>query len=285
MIRCHGFINCLFYELTGCSPYSSLFCFAILNLFSFQITGRPSTPGSNDAVYGIIMRKGTVCSVIGTAFSVSSRLAISASHNFTDNLYDQADSLYLCKEINQGVFLADSPMVSRVNFNSAEDWAILELLLGFQDFHNWVPLCPENQLPNESEDAPAVEKDIGIRDFPSGLIDSMARVTIGSMTGKLYNYCAHSDHIVSINALQAAHSFPQAQRSMLNIRGGRELGSCGAPYFAANGKVVAFHVGSVNDSDTADTSSASGHSHASYSRGHVLCRLTNFTQEYPHLFA
>jgi hypothetical protein len=55
------------------------------------------------------------------------------------------------------------------------------------------------------------------------------------------------------------------------VSSGLSKGSCGAPYFASNNKVFAFHVESVDD-----TAVGSESSHQSYCVGYVLCRLVSF---------
>lgn len=52
---------------------------------------------------------------------------------------------------------------------------------------------------------------------------------------------------------------------VLQVLGDRVTGSVGAPYFAPNGKIAAFHIDGSDD-----------RSHSSFSRGFVLCRLPKF---------
>lgn len=228
-------------------------------------------------MFGVVLQRGTKLAVIGTAFAVSQKLAVSAWHNFTDNSFQAGDVAYLCKELYRGAILKSSPQVEVREYDLIEDWVVLELSSG--DFSDPVKLCKEVELPTDEYPVDSngatisIGKEIGVRDFPCGLIDSNERLTIGTMTGKIYNYSPphtdtkYSDQVILVD------SFPMAINSVLNIRGGRFLGSCGAPYFGENGKVIAFHVCSCNDADTSDMKSSSGHSHASYSSGHVLCRL------------
>ena len=240
-------------------------------------------------MYGVVLQRGANLTVIGTAFAVNQKLAISAWHNFTKNNFQTGDVVYLCKELYQGRILRSSPQVNvrEYDVTVTEDWVVLELISG--DFSSHVTLCKEGELPTDEYPVDShgatisIGKDVGVRDFPCGLIDSTERVSIGSMTGKIYNYSPlHTDTTYS-DKLIFADSFPTVINAILNIRGGRVLGSCGAPYFGENGKVIAFHVSSCNDADTGDMKSTSGHRHASYSAGHVLCRLPKFAAKYNSL--
>jgi hypothetical protein len=103
------------------------------------------------------------------------------------------------------------------------------------------------------------------------------------MYAKIWNYSAPFASHPS-KKLHLVDQFPPEEECMVNVRGKRVLGSCGAPYFAENGKVFAFHVGSINNADTEDMKTSTGHSHTSYSEGRVLARLKSFTAKYPHLF-
>ena len=248
---------------------------------------RPGTPGNNSAVFGVVLQQGAKLAVIGTAFAVNQKLAISAWHNFIESNFQTGDVVYLCKELCQGIILKSSPQVNVREYDVIEDWVVMELISG--DFSSHVTLCKEGELPTDEYPVDShgstisIGKDVGVRDFPYGLIDSTERVSIGSMTGKIYNYSPlHTDRKYS-DQLILADSFPTVVNSILNIRGGRVLGSCGAPYFGENGKVIAFHVSSCNDADTGDMKSTSGHRHASYSAGHVLCRLPKFAAKYNSL--
>ena len=115
-------------------------------------SSRPITPGDNKVVYGIVMQKdGAIARVIGTAFAISDKLAISAWHNFTAHGYDAArDVVMLCKEVKSGKFLRSScpeMVVSEVDVN--DDWVTLHLSSG--TFPKFAALCPEAELPSSDD--------------------------------------------------------------------------------------------------------------------------------------
>lgn len=235
-------------------------------------------------MFGVVLQRGTKLAVIGTAFAVCRKLAISAWHNFAENSFQVGNVVYLCKELFQGMILKSSPQVVVREYDTIEDWVVLELKSG--EFSDHVKLCREDELPTDEYPVDSygaiisIGKEIGVRDFPCGLVDSTERVTVGSMTGKIYNYSPPLTEKKYSRKLVLADSSPTTVNSVLNIRGGRVLGSCGAPYFGENNKVIAFHVSSCNDADTSDMKSSSGYSYASYSSGNALCRLPNFAAKY-----
>ena len=165
-----------------------------------------------------------------------------------------------------------------------EDWAIYERSSG--NFAHYALMCPENELPTQNER-------IGIRDFPVGLMTSMfsEKITLQSFHSKVAQYEVfkpmdhHSRKRKFTGARVVAKKPARASERGLLVRGGRVKGSCGAAYFAPNGKVAAFHVESVDDgSDCVSESNSytSDRSHESYSRSLVLCRLLKFKQWYDH---
>ncbi len=227
-----------------------------------------------------MQRNGDIKAVIGTAFAISGNMAMSAWHNFKDNGYLPTDVVILCKEIKASVILRSSPVVAVRDYDVDDDWVTLEL--NSTVFLNHVTLCPEAELPPDRDGA-GQSRVVGVRDFPAGLIDSCHHLTVGSMKAKIWNYSAPFASQPT-KKLRLEDQFPLENECMVNVRGGRVLGSCGAPYFADNGKVFAFHVGSMNDADSEDAMTSTGHSHASYSEGRVLVRLKSFTSTYSYLF-
>lgn len=274
----------VFILLLTCFPFFSVGCSIVLFSPPRFISGvqppRPITPGDNAVVYGIaLLRKGVIRSLIGTAFAISDKLAISAWHNFTGNDFDTAsDEIILYQEINAGNILASSPRAVVSDFDVNDDWVALHL--SSLTFPKYAVLCPETELPASDDDV------VGVRDFPVGLLDSLNHLKVGRMSAKLWTYSTPFEPSnPPSKKLCLVDEFPSGLvECMVNVRGGRVLGSCGAPYFAENGKVFAFHVGSINDADHEDMKSSSGHSHASYSEGRVLVRLRSFTAKFSHLF-
>lgn len=252
-----------------------------------SVSVRPSTPGDDSTVFGIILRRGEeIRAVIGTAFAISSHYAMSAWHNFTENGYQPGDVVILCNEIDAGEILASSPQVEVVDYDVGDDWVILRLVSSSPAFPKYATPCPEAELPPDNDDGgdeAVPSRRVGIRDFPSGVFESSSHVKVGSWHGKVWTYSAPHDSN-PIKKLRLVPQFASKVRSVVYVRGGRTLGSCGAPYFTDCGKVFAFHVGSINDADTEDMKTSSGHSYTSYSEGRVLARLKSFTDKYSHLF-
>jgi len=215
--------------------------------------------------------------VLGTAFAISGSLAISAWHNFADYGFLPTDVVILCKEIRASVILRSSPVVVVLDHDVDDDWVTLQLVSTVFPSHE--TLCPEAELPPD-HDVAGQSRVVRVRDFPTGLIDSRGHLTVGSMYAKIWNYSAPFVSHPS-KKLRLEDQFPSENECMVNVRVGRVLGSCGAPYFAQNGKVFAFHVGSINDKNA---KTFTGHSYESYSAGRVLARLKSFTDRYPHLF-
>ena len=258
---------------------------------------RPSTPGDADAVFCVISlgpkpAKGpnnTQQAVPrGTGFAISSKLVFTARHNCFDDNDVMYSSIGLVKEIVTGESNRRSAviMLHHVESNAADDWAVFERVCGV--FVSSVKICPEGRLPSAS--ARAV---IGIKDFPVGLINtnSTAKLTVASVGVKVYQYEKRLPDVDTVRTRKrsaafimeiaedseiAAESSPEVE-PVIVVDGGRVSGSCGAPYFNADGDVVAFHVESLDD--TAENSSSRS-SHVSYSRGYVICRLPSFVSWY-----
>ena len=222
---------------------------------------------------------------VGTGFAISKTHVFTARHNCDDGTGVIHQNIGLIKEIITGEITPRSALIilHYVESNTADDWAVFERADG--EFSSSVKICPECRLPSAALRAP-----IGIKDFPVGLIDtdSTAKLTVASVQVKVYQYeqrlpCADTKRqrkrppqfVIQIGDV-AAESSP-AVEDVIMVDGGRVSGSCGAPYFNAEGEVVAFHVESVDD---ADAKSSSRSSHFSYSHGYVLCRLPTFVEWY-----
>ena len=218
---------------------------------------------------------------VGTGFAISKTHVFTARHNCVDDSGDIHPAIGLVKDIVTGEITPKSAliMLNHVKSNTADDWAVFERVGG--EFASSVKICPECRLPSASLRAP-----IGIKDFPVGLIDtdSTAKLTVASVQVKVYQYekrlpgaetkrsRKRSAQFVMQIGNVAAESSP-AVEDVITVDGGRVSGSCGAPYFNAEGEVVAFHVESVDDTDS---KSSSRSSHVSFSHGYVLCRLPSF---------
>ena len=140
---------------------------------------------------------------------------------------------------------------------------------------------------------PARRSFVTIKDFPVGLSCSSSSSTpleIVSHKCEITQYqyrelAKKKEKTASLKSSELTVLSSSARRrkttvkpqDVLVVHIGRVGGSSGAPYFAEHGKVVAFHVESIDDDDGA---TASPNSHTSYSRGYVLCRLPNFVRWY-----
>ena len=91
---------------------------------------RRGTPGNNSAVFGVVLQQGAKLALIGTAFAVNQKLAISAWHNFIESNFQTGDVVYLCKELCQGIILKSSPQVNVREYDVIEDWVVMELISG-----------------------------------------------------------------------------------------------------------------------------------------------------------
>jgi hypothetical protein len=228
----------------------------------------------------VLKRKGAA-HIVGTAFAVSATLALSAWHNFSDNEFAAGDVIMLCKEIRESVILRSCPTVTVLDHDAKEDWVVLQLAAQGTTFPCHATLCPEAELPSEQDNG-VTSRVVGVKDFPCGLMNSCSHLTVGTMNAKVFNY--GPAWRAKPGALRFADKFPAGVDFVVYVRGERTLGSCGAPYFAVSGKAFAFHVGSLNDADSEDAMTTTGHSHTSYSEGRVLARLPKFSARYGHLF-
>eukprot|EP00981_Chlorochromonas_danica_P015294 scaffold11564_cov180-Ochromonas_danica.AAC.4 len=231
---------------------------------------RPSStpPGDTSVVYGVILLRNGDIAAIGTAFAISDSLAISAWRNFTDYEYQPStDEVILCKEIRKSVLLRSSPVAVVLDYNVEDDWVTLQLASSAL-FPSHVTLCPEAELPPE-RDVAGQHTVIEVRDFCSdGPNDYGHDFVVKSANAKIWNYGAPFDSSPA-KKLRLEDHLPLANLCIVNVRGERADGGGGAPYFADNGKVFAFHASSL----------------LNYSyEGRVLVRLRSFTTKYPHLF-
>ena len=253
---------------------------------------RPPTPGDADAVFCVValVQVSNYQQAVprGTGFALSNKHLFTARHNCVDDNGNMYPTVGLVKEIITGdsIRRSDIIMLRQVESNAADDWAVFERVE--EEFASSVKICPDGRLPSVSPRAL-----ISIKDYPVGLIDtdSTAKLTVASVQVKVYQYEKRLPEANTKSSRKRSAQFAMrivddseiaAQSSstvedVIMVAGGRVSGSCGAPYFNAEGEVVAFHVESVDDSDA---KSSSHSSHVSYSHGYVLCRLPSFVEWY-----
>ena len=256
--------------------------------------GRPSTPGDSDSVFGLIeltvtkKRKITTLTATpcGSAFAISNQYVITARHNL---LYADGHEkeVGLVKEIVEGVPLHETGIIKLVLVaDSVEnDWAVLRRDDG-EAFPKYATVCPDVELPSESST-------VGVKDFTAGMFEvgSSTKLKVLSVSTKVCQYeprasdNMNDSSMMHIPVIRIGEPMPPVDSRIedtIMVSGGRVYGSCGGPYFAENGKVVAFHVRSLDDapepSGRSTRSHSSNRSHVSYSHGYVLCRLPDFVQ-------
>eukprot|EP01041_Mallomonas_annulata_P011438 gene11438-23926_t len=132
-------------------------------------------------------------------------------------------------------------------------------------------MCPEQELPVKN-------CRIKIREYPMGLNDpfiSWNSISPESCHVKILHYEEY-EPIHSINMSRKVKrrrvvyvaSIRGIARAIIIVGDDRVRDRGGAPYFAPNNKVIAFHIGNISPK------------HSSYSRGLVLCRLSQSKEWY-----
>lgn len=236
---------------------------------------RKSKHNPNPAIIGV--------TPVGTAFAISESHAFTAAHNVDVNGRID-EEIGLLREYEDPVCVEDIVVASYLAHcaDGDEDWAIFERVTG--TFAHYAHVCPEAELPVKNDTRADL---IGVRDFPVGLLTALSsdKLTVQSFHTKVAQY----EVFTPVTASTKKRTFkggrvvqsrpPKSVERALQVVGGRVKGRCGAAYFAGNGKVVAFHVESLDDgSDSISESNTytSDRSHTSFSRGLVLCRLEKF---------
>ncbi len=216
---------------------------------------------------------------LGTSFALSENFIFTACHNVLDGNAPLSE-IGLVKEYDEYETLeSDIILATLVSYcaDEDEDWAIYERSPAGRHFPHFARVCGENELPKKNER-------IGIHDFVVGLVSSetSSKLTPQSFRTKVSQY--EQVRVTGKKRKRHEGSLVVSQKTLrgsergLQVVGGRVKGSCGAAYFAVNGKVVAFHVASLDDGESvsAANSYTSDRSHTSFSLGLVLCRLPKF---------
>eukprot|EP01031_Cornospumella_fuschlensis_P032063 gene32063-38774_t len=235
---------------------------------------RPKTPDFKRFVYGFVgLWESDELSVHGTACAISQTLVFTAYHNIKDH---EIKDCALVRELlgDREVLKADIIQLDLIAFNEDEDWALLSRKSGrFVDFCN--TLCDERQLP-------AVGSYVAVFDFPVGLItataDGSMKLSCDSLLTSVYQYEGPSKKVAKAKKnswkLVDQRAKPLDVERVISVKGGRSIGSCGAPCFTLRGFIIGFHTVSVNNRDDGSNS------HTSYSCANVFCRLPHFVAEY-----
>ena len=266
----------------------------ILSLGLCAGSERPVTPGDSDSVFGLIeltlTKKRKIMTLMatacGSAFAISNQYVITARHNllYTDG---RVKDVGLVKEMVEGVPLNETDIIKLklVKHSVDNDWAVLQRCDG-ETFPKHATVCPDLELPTD-------RSTVGVKDFTTGIFEvgSATKLKVLSVSTKVCQYEPRASdnmnvssmmHIPVIRKGEQMPLLPQRIEDTIMVIGGRVYGSCGGPYFAENGKVVAFHVRSLDDSPEpsgrSTRSRSSNRSHVSYSQGYVLCRLPDFVE-------
>ena len=266
-----------------------------MQLTCYSSGGRQSTPGDEGAVFCVISieqvstgHQSNQAVPVGTGFAISNKHVLTARHCCADAGEEVRLRFGLVKEIALGEGIRKSAviMLRHVESNAADDWAVFERVDG--EFASSVKICTEGRLPKASaSDQPT----IGVKDYAVGLMSSFStsKLTVTSKSTKLLRYekrlpeayegSAEERPTFAMPLLEDAEidaSSPPPVEDVVVVDKGFVSGSCGAPYFKADGEVVAFHVMSVDDWDD----KSSSRSHSSFGQGYVLCRLPSFVTWY-----
>jgi hypothetical protein len=244
---------------------------------------RPSSPGNKKVVFGLVITQSgdTQGRPVGTLFAISPNFAITACHNIMDDNNQPMNNIGAISKLELHSMNSGFIPLEVIYTSISEDWAVLKPRSNFL-FQAFTEMCVD------SDKLPDVDSYIGIVDFPAGIINtsSSSRMTIDHLSAKLLHYeREYNDLPVSTDptfAISTSADIPRdnSDEKIVLVRGGRVRGSCGAPYFTGRGDVFAMHFESINDADEVN----SDHSHLSYSKGYVFCRLPEFVNWYNNYF-
>ena len=228
---------------------------------------RATTPGDSATVYCLLVDD----EPIGTTFAIANNMVLTAYHNLDTDFKTLSICKFVTRDKNND-YVTDKIIVVKVfKQDSEEDWAIL--VAEKNNFSSIAVICRDNELPEK-------RGIIGIRDYEVGMFSTDSRTKLEDASSGVIKVAGYENRVTPPSSpghlakkVKVVENYePQIEDSIV-VEGGRVSGSCGAPYFATNGKVVAFHVRSIND---ASNDSVSQDSHLSKSVGLVLCRLPVF---------
>ena len=264
-----------------------------MQLTCYSSGGQQSTPGDEGAVFCVVSieqvstgHQSNQAMPCGTGFAISNKHVLTARHNCADAGEEVRSRFGLVKEIAVGEGIRKSAviMLRHVESNAADDWAVFERVDG--EFASSVKICTEGRLPKASASG-SDQPTIGVKDYAVGLMSSFStsKLTVTSKSTKLLRYekrLPEADEgsagerptfampLLEDAEIDASSPPPVEDVIVVFVEDGRFVsGSCGAPYFKADGEVVAFHVASADDGDD-----------ASFGQGYVLCRLPSFVTWY-----
>lgn len=189
----------------------------------------------------------------GTAFAVSSRHVLTAAHNLIDTDLE----LYLAKMIVFKKFY-EKIVVERTNmFSETTDWCILRLAEGEPDLPYVPNFATLDELPQMTRGKSSEVRAIHAPMAKYKANDSMAIEVENESFQRICKYDilgAKKEESevrflkVGVGAYTSARDHPDGH--FLLVEGSLSKGSCGAPYFNHEGKVVAMHLSSIDDTMT-----------------------------------
>ena len=198
---------------------------------------------------------------------------LTAYHNLSEK-DTVSGSFAIMKEFERGE--VEEKDVFRLKFlggNKDEDWAVLELKKpSYGGFNSIARICPVSSIPK-------IGSKITIADYPVGVFTHSHKIACCIVQTSIDRFEVNPSPPVSPD--KEAVIVPQKKKSRRTesvdkaviVQGGRSIGSCGAPYFADDNSVVAFHYSSIDDFDA---SSNDSRSYTASSVGRILCRLPEF---------
>jgi hypothetical protein len=222
----------------------------------------------------------------GTAFAISNSLVLTAFHNLAEKK-SYFEFAKLCLEITldvNGCFVTDKLIEVRlVQFDTEEDWAVLERVTGSNSSSN------DNDhaftfadIALNSNVMPKINNPVTVAEFAVGLLNTSSTNQL-SCSYKFLSVIGFESRKTppptKNKKVKLVETMPDVVIDAIKLSGGGFNGSCGAP-FCFNSRVIAFHTISVNDNDNDSVSMSSHQSHRSWSIGHVLYMLPNFYRWY-----
>jgi hypothetical protein len=161
----------------------------------------------------------------GTAFAVSNTRVVTCFHNIGDSDLDGKQPIRDCILVTSIVPSEQPIPIQFVDGDSKEnqDWAIYERTDG-SNFPSFLPICPEENLPEVSSDIQLTQYFAPIGLFTSGSLGEL----------KIW---ADKTHVLQY----------QLNDTQLVLAGGLYSGSCGSPAVTLDGYAVCMQVYSINE--------------------------------------
>lgn len=189
----------------------------------------------------------------GTAFAVSSRHVLTAAHN----LIDTDRELYLVKMVVSDKFFKKI-VVERTSLSSdITDWSILRLAEQEQDLPYVPDFATLEELPQMTGGKSSEVRAIHAPMAKYNTNDSMTIEVENESFQRIskYDFLGTKKEEVEGRIFKEGEGVPTSAREhpdahFLLVAGSLSKGSCGAPYFNHEGKVVAMHLSSMDDAMT-----------------------------------